>query len=56
MNADHRAILAAIEAGDGDAAARHMRKHLAMLRKTYVRLWTHHGETSAAAARDGVGD
>ncbi len=50
VNADHRAILAAIEAGDGDAAARQMRRHLEMLRKTYVRLWTHHGETSPVGA------
>jgi DNA-binding FadR family transcriptional regulator len=56
VNDDHRAILAAVEAGDGDAAARHMRRHLAMLRKTYVRLWTHHGETPLAGARGGVGD
>jgi DNA-binding FadR family transcriptional regulator len=56
VNDDHRAILEAVEAGDADAAARHMRKHLAMLRKTYVRLWTHHGETSPVETRGGVGD
>lgn len=56
VNKDHIAILGAVAAGDGDAAARHMRRHLTMLRKTYVRLWTHHGESALAGARNGVGD
>lgn len=56
VNEEHRGILAAVEASDADAAARQMRKHLAMLRKTYVRLWTHHGEASPVGQRDGVGD
>jgi DNA-binding FadR family transcriptional regulator len=56
VNDDHRAILAAVEAGDADAAARHMRKHLAMLRKTYVRLWSRHGETVATVSRGAVSD
>ena len=55
-NDDHRAIVSAVEVGDADAAARHMRRHLAMLRKTYVRLWTRHGESPLVGLRDGVGD
>lgn len=42
VNEDHRHILDAIEAGNADEAERHMREHLAFLRETYVRLWTHH--------------
>jgi GntR family transcriptional regulator, transcriptional repressor for pyruvate dehydrogenase complex len=42
VNEDHRHILDAIEAGDADEAERHMREHLAFLRETYLRLWTHH--------------
>lgn len=36
---DHRAILAAIEAGDGDAAAAEMDTHLAFLSETYTSMW-----------------
>lgn len=54
VNEDHRAILTAVQDGDADAAARHMREHLAMLRETYVRLWTRDGEPLSAAA--GIGD
>lgn len=56
VNDDHREILAAVQDGDGDAAERHMRDHLAMLRETYVRLWTHDGEAQSARSDRGVGD
>jgi DNA-binding FadR family transcriptional regulator len=56
VNDDHRSILAAVQDGDADAAARRMRKHLAMLRETYVRLWTRDGEPRPAASGDRVGD
>jgi GntR family transcriptional repressor for pyruvate dehydrogenase complex len=36
---DHGAILAAIEAGDGDAAAAEMRAHMDYLREVYVPMW-----------------
>jgi DNA-binding FadR family transcriptional regulator len=39
LNEDHRAILAAIEAGDGDAAGEEMRKHIAYLSRTYKQMW-----------------
>ena len=39
VNDDHRAILEAIEAGDGDAAAEEMRKHLTYLSRTYKSMW-----------------
>ncbi len=39
VNDDHRAILEAIEAGDGDAAAEEMRKHLVYLSRTYKSMW-----------------
>lgn len=39
VNDDHRSILEAIEAGDGDAAAEEMRKHLAYLSRTYKSMW-----------------
>jgi DNA-binding FadR family transcriptional regulator len=39
INEEHRAILAAIEAGDGDAAAAEMHKHLGYLRRTYTEMW-----------------
>lgn len=51
VNEDHRAILAAVEAGDGDAAERLMREHLAMLRETYARLWKHEREPRPAGHR-----
>jgi DNA-binding FadR family transcriptional regulator len=54
VNDDHRAILAAVEAGDADAAERLMREHLAMLRETYVRLWTRDAEQLPGTS--GVGD
>jgi DNA-binding FadR family transcriptional regulator len=56
VNEDHRRILAAVEKGDANAAERHMRAHLAMLRETYVRLWTSHGEHQLAGSGSGVGD
>lgn len=36
---DHRAILAAIERGDGDAAAGEMDRHLDFLSQTYKSMW-----------------
>jgi DNA-binding FadR family transcriptional regulator len=39
INHDHRAIAAAVEAGDEAAAAEEMRKHLAYLRPMYERAW-----------------
>jgi DNA-binding FadR family transcriptional regulator len=36
---DHRAILAAIERGDGDAAAVEMDRHLDFLSRTYTSMW-----------------
>jgi DNA-binding FadR family transcriptional regulator len=39
VNEEHRAILAAIEAGDGEAAAAEMHKHLGYLRRTYTKMW-----------------
>ena len=36
---DHRAILAAIEHGDGDAAAAEMDRHLDFLSRTYTSMW-----------------
>ncbi|MCW3002887.1 MAG: FadR family transcriptional regulator [Conexibacter sp.] len=39
INSDHRAIVAAIEAGDEDAVEDEMRKHLAYLRPMYERAW-----------------
>lgn len=56
VNEDHRTILAAVEAGDAEAAALHMREHLAMLRETYERLWTHDADLSPAGSAAGVGD
>jgi DNA-binding FadR family transcriptional regulator len=40
INCDHRAIVAAIEAGDEDAVADEMRTHLAFLRPIYERVWS----------------
>lgn len=56
VNEDHRRILAAVEKGDANAAEQQMREHLAMLRETYVRLWTRHGERQLAGSDSGVGD
>jgi DNA-binding FadR family transcriptional regulator len=56
VNDDHRAILAAVEAGDADAAEQRMREHLTMLRETYLRLWTHHGQQRHADVNSSVGD
>ena len=56
VNEDHRRILAAVEKGDANAAEQQMREHLAMLRETYVRLWTRHGERQLPGADSGVGD
>jgi DNA-binding FadR family transcriptional regulator len=42
VNEDHRAILAAIEAGDSDAAAKSMQDHLDYLSDTYQQIWRRH--------------
>jgi DNA-binding FadR family transcriptional regulator len=39
IDGDHRAILAAIETGDGEAAAAEMQKHLDYLSETYTSMW-----------------
>jgi GntR family transcriptional repressor for pyruvate dehydrogenase complex len=39
VNDDHRAILTAIERGDGDGAAEEMRRHLGYLSRTYKSMW-----------------
>jgi DNA-binding FadR family transcriptional regulator len=39
INDQHRAIVAAIDAGDGGAAAKEMRSHLEWLRPHYERTW-----------------
>ncbi|UGS39143.1 Putative L-lactate dehydrogenase operon regulatory protein [Capillimicrobium parvum] len=39
INEDHRAILAAIEDGDAEAAAEQMQRHLAYLSRTYQKMW-----------------
>jgi GntR family transcriptional repressor for pyruvate dehydrogenase complex len=39
VNADHRSILQALEAGDPEAAAEEMRKHLTFLRPMYEKAW-----------------
>jgi DNA-binding FadR family transcriptional regulator len=54
VNHDHRAILDAVRARDADEAERKMREHLAMLRETYVRLWTPDGARRAAGSGAGV--
>lgn len=56
VNEDHRAILAAVHEGDPDAAEERMRDHLALLRETYVRLWTHHGRQHTAGPSTSAGD
>jgi DNA-binding FadR family transcriptional regulator len=48
LNEDHRAILAAIEAGDSDGAGEEMRKHMAYLSRTYQKMWR--GTAAGAAA------
>lgn len=40
VDSDHRAILEAIERGDGDAAAAEMDGHLRYLSRTYKSMWT----------------
>ena len=50
VNDDHRAILEAIEAGDGDAAAEEMRKHLVYLSRTYKSMWRQSGPRDRPAA------
>ena len=47
--ADHRAIAAAIAAGDGEAAASEMRQHLEFLRPAYRRAWREAGARRQAA-------
>jgi DNA-binding FadR family transcriptional regulator len=44
---DHEKILAAIKAGDGDAAAEEMQRHLEALRPEYERAWVAPGELTA---------
>jgi DNA-binding FadR family transcriptional regulator len=39
INADHHAIAAAISAGDEDAAAQEMHRHLTYLRPFYEKAW-----------------
>ncbi|MHB1567647.1 MAG: FadR/GntR family transcriptional regulator [Solirubrobacteraceae bacterium] len=39
VNEDHRALLAAVEAGDEVGAAEQMHEHLAWLRTMYVKVW-----------------
>lgn len=39
LDQDHRAILAAIENGDSDAAAEEMHKHMTYLSRTYKKMW-----------------
>ncbi len=41
INDQHRAIAAAIEAGDGRTAEREMRSHLEFLRPFYEKAWRH---------------
>ena len=53
VNDDHRAILEAIEAGDGDAAAEEMRKHLVYLSRTYKSMWRQSGPRDRPAADQG---
>ncbi|MGN6170880.1 MAG: FadR/GntR family transcriptional regulator [Solirubrobacteraceae bacterium] len=48
VNDDHRALVAAIEAGDGVAAAEQMREHLNFLRPMYEEVWRY-GEPDQAA-------
>jgi GntR family transcriptional repressor for pyruvate dehydrogenase complex len=48
--ADHRAIAAAIVAGDPDAAAAEMREHLAFLRPAYKRAWREADQRRQAAS------
>jgi DNA-binding FadR family transcriptional regulator len=43
INADHLAIVAAVEAGDEDAAAERMRAHLEFLRPRYETAWRDSG-------------
>lgn len=56
VNDDHREIVAAVDRGDAEAAERHMRGHLAMLRETYVRLWEREGGLRLVGTGTGVGD
>jgi DNA-binding FadR family transcriptional regulator len=50
VNEDHRALLAAVEAGDEPAAAEQMHEHLDFLRTMYEKVWRYpeSGETSRA--------
>ncbi len=43
VDEDHRAILAAIERGDAEAAASAMQRHLDYLSQTYTRMWRQGG-------------
>ena len=54
VNDDHRAILEAIEAGDGDGAAEEMRKHLVYLSRTYKSMWRQSGPRDRPAADTGA--
>lgn len=51
VNEDHRRIAAAIEAGDEEAAADEMQRHLQSLRPTYERAWGGKQEHAGSAAR-----
>jgi DNA-binding FadR family transcriptional regulator len=46
LDEDHRAILRAIEQGDGDAAGEEMRKHMAYLSRIYKDMWLATPESS----------
>ena len=56
MNNDRRSVPQMLADGkiNADEAERRMREHLAMLRETYVRLWTPDGARRPAGS--GVGD
>ncbi len=50
VNADHRDLVASLEAGDGVAAAEQMHEHLAFLRPMYQKIWRYEvpGQNSGA--------
>lgn len=52
VNDEHRAILAAVEAGDPDGAEQAMREHLVTLRGFYHRLWRTDTAPPSAAGSD----
>lgn len=56
VNDDHRDIFNAVVRRDVEAAERHMREHLAMLRETYVRLWARDEGLQPVGMGTGAGD